>query len=523
MDPDAESATATALYTKFRQIDTIAKEYLTAHNLLATTTSGFEFLQLLMHQAHPLPTIKYIATVYIPKYSTFNDIYRYAREIGHYVSNHALKQREFSVKEVSHIFLSHLYNENYASAINKCEAAIQMTGNIDKIYLVPALVGTIDQLAPNPPSPTAAQPPPAPRHAPHIRSLLDYCNNHSASPEEYCNYIDDTGETPFIRSFQQGGGRSRFSCGGRGNNNASRNHGRSSGRGRQSNRYPNKSYKGTCNSCGMQNHHTDSHHFLFKLRQVLSYLGIDPNAAFKKRTHYQNQNSYAKNKNFVRDLMDAKCIPFQNADEDNFIDVVDGNHEVFTPDIINSIDDNAQDEWHAVSRPDTLSPQEDKIRDPLSTPRGDGVPAPTTAWRLDDLLNDEYCAKIHNASDKNFIEAATINHCFAPPSLQTLDTLKPEPEPPPTGPVITVTTVYPHEYMHDASYPAGILYTSNELLPQPTPPPNNDHLLWDTHVFPNSELNNRLFSPVAIIRTLAIHDKTHFTTPITKQFLKSHF
>ena len=41
--------------------------------------------------------------------------------------------------------------------------------------------------------------------------------------------------------------------------------------------------------------------------------------------------------------MDAKFIPFRNADEDNFIDVVDGNHEVFTPDIINSIDDNAQD------------------------------------------------------------------------------------------------------------------------------------------------------------------------------------
>ena len=124
MDPDAESATATALYTKFRQIDSIAKEYSAAHNFLATTTSGFEFLQLIMHLAHPLLTINNIATIYIPKYSTFNDIYRYAREIGHYIYNHALKQREFSVREVSHIFLSHLDNEHNASAINKCEAAI---------------------------------------------------------------------------------------------------------------------------------------------------------------------------------------------------------------------------------------------------------------------------------------------------------------------------------------------------------------------------------------------------------------
>ena len=95
MDPHTESATATALYTKFRQTDTIAKDYSPAHHLLSTTTSGFELLQLLMHQKHPLLTIKNIATVDISKYSTFNDIFRYAREIGHYVSNRALKNREF--------------------------------------------------------------------------------------------------------------------------------------------------------------------------------------------------------------------------------------------------------------------------------------------------------------------------------------------------------------------------------------------------------------------------------------------
>ena len=94
----------------------------------------------------------------------------------------------------------------------------------------------------------------------------------------------------------------------------------------------------------MQNHHADSCHFLLKLRQVLSYLGVEPNAAFKKKAHYQNQSSYVKNKSFVRNLMDANFIPFQNTDKDNFIDVMDGNHEFFTPDIINSIDDTSQDE-----------------------------------------------------------------------------------------------------------------------------------------------------------------------------------
>ena len=110
-----------------------------------------------------------------------------------------------------------------------------------------------------------------------------------------------------------------------------------------------------------------------------------------------------------------------------------------------------------------------------------------------------------------------------PPSLQTLDTIEPEPEPPPPGPVITVTTVHPHECMHHASYPAGIPYSSNELSHQPPPPQNNNHLLWDTHISPTSELNDKSFSPAAIIRTLAIHDKERFTTTITKQFLKSQF
>ena len=104
MDPDAENATATALYTKFWQTDTIAKGYLASQNFLAMTTSGFEFLQLLMNQIHPLLAIKIIATVDIPKYSTYQGLYRYSQEIGHYVANHVLKQRAFSDREVSHTF-----------------------------------------------------------------------------------------------------------------------------------------------------------------------------------------------------------------------------------------------------------------------------------------------------------------------------------------------------------------------------------------------------------------------------------
>ena len=121
------------------------------------------------------------------------------------------------------------------------------------------------------------------------------------------------------------------------------------------------------------------------------------------------------------------------------------------------------------------------------------------------------------------MEAASINRCFAPPSHRTLDNLKPEPEPPPKHPQINVTTVEPNEYNHDERHDIGVPFISNEdefLAPHPA---NYDHLLWDTYMFPTTELEERSLSPTSIIRTLAMHDATRFTTPITKQFLQSHF
>ena len=48
MLPESQTVTATALYTKFCQFGTISPSYTDALNLLATTTDGFQFLQLLL-------------------------------------------------------------------------------------------------------------------------------------------------------------------------------------------------------------------------------------------------------------------------------------------------------------------------------------------------------------------------------------------------------------------------------------------------------------------------------------------
>ena len=43
------------------------------------------------------------------------------------------------------------------------------------------------------------------------------------------------------------------------------------------------------------------------------------------------KNPVQKNKDFVRSLQDAGFVPYLEEDKDNFLDVVEGEHEVFTP------------------------------------------------------------------------------------------------------------------------------------------------------------------------------------------------
>ena len=335
---DCERMTATALYSKLSQNDTIAIDYADAHNMLATTTNGYEFLQLIIQQVHPLLAIKNIATIDIPKYSSFNNLFRYAREVKAYVNNHSLKQRSFSNKEVTHIFLSHLDDDKYSTAVKQCEMAILHALIIDDIYLVPAIAGTIDQLTPSPP---ATHVPPGPPIHPHrrrqddrIRQLTDYCEDDAIDASSFDEYVDVQEEPPWIRSFRRGGGRTPYGRfgGGRGRTQQGRYSGTNNS---HSSPQP---YKGKCNSCGMSGHHSDSCHFLLKLRQALTYLRMDPQAPLKKKAHFRGRNSYQKNNNYVRSLQDAGFIPFDGADADNFIDVVDNDHEVFSPDIINDIE-----------------------------------------------------------------------------------------------------------------------------------------------------------------------------------------
>ena len=91
-------------------------------------------------------------------------------------------------------------------------------------------------------------------------------------------------------------------------------------------------------------HHTKLFHFMLKLQQALVYLNLDPMAPYKKRNNFKGKNTYSQNRNYVCFLQDAGFVPFDDADADNVLDVVDGNHSGFTPEIINHVDDKEHSE-----------------------------------------------------------------------------------------------------------------------------------------------------------------------------------
>ena len=109
---------------------------------------------------------------------------------------------------------------------------------------------------------------------------------------------------------------------------------------------------------------------------------------------------------------------------------VDGDHDVFQPDIINAID-NITQEWSLQNSSDSHSPTTDEVRELGDSPRDDAETATPTVRYFNDILNDDHCSNLDNTSDISINEAATITQHYAPPSLRSLDTLQPEPEPPP--------------------------------------------------------------------------------------------
>ena len=88
----------------------------------------------------------------------------------------------------------------------------------------------------------------------------------------------------------------------------------------------------------MPGHHSSKYHFLIKLQQALAYLQMEPKAPSNKLNHYKGKHAY-NNRTITSDLCRMRASsPRTRSTLIIVLDVVDDDHDVFTPDIINSVD-----------------------------------------------------------------------------------------------------------------------------------------------------------------------------------------
>ena len=137
---------------------------------------------------------------------------------------------------------------------------------------------------------------------------------------------------------------------------------------------------------------------------------------------------------------------------------------------------------------------------------------------LEDIFNDDNYQKSSNYSDINICHAASPDSNASPGFSYDFSPRQPEPEPPLAPPPIWVTEVLEHRCSCDKSIPKGTLYLSYNSTP-PHIPLDKSHLLWISHIFPTSELEDNSISPATILKLLDLGDATRFTSPITANFL----
>ena len=99
---------SSTLINKFRQEKVVARDYSIGQNLLKATTDGYIFLKQILMIKHPKFTNVASGLSQIPVYSTFKDLYLYARAIQDYIGIQRIEGRMYDVKEMLLLFLKYL-------------------------------------------------------------------------------------------------------------------------------------------------------------------------------------------------------------------------------------------------------------------------------------------------------------------------------------------------------------------------------------------------------------------------------
>ena len=335
-DLAAIGTTADCLYQKFRQEKVIDDDFSLAHNLLDTTSDGYEFLFQLLRLVHSNLMLKSSATQDIPKFSDYKDIYKYARGIKEYQKQHNIAKRTFTDKEITTMFLDHLDHPCFRVIVSTISTQIRNLSIIPQEYIVPALATTIDQSIDIPPMTSRSNPYSNPGRINQIYDDdIDYMLDDLSLDDDinggaYINSLNNQRpENPYLkrRSTQT---TSTFPPGIPLRPEQPRTTPwRRVPRSRQPSRSqsPNlrqrnpQGFPGKCLICGVRYHHAENCFFLMKVKQALTYLAADPSSAKTKRAQFQNDSSYENTAATVRSLQDNNFIPYDGP-VDALLDVV---------------------------------------------------------------------------------------------------------------------------------------------------------------------------------------------------------
>lgn len=117
MTPSVISLTSTTLYTKLFQDKVISSAYTDMVRFRNTTTCGYNFLQLLLLQVHLQISIQGITVQDIPHYSSHKNLFLYVKAIITFSCLYKLRHRQYSNKELSQMFLTHLDDSRFNAEI----------------------------------------------------------------------------------------------------------------------------------------------------------------------------------------------------------------------------------------------------------------------------------------------------------------------------------------------------------------------------------------------------------------------
>ena len=73
----------------------------------------------------------------IPKYSSYNDLYRYTKKLVYFVKTHGLDKCHYTPEETTQMYLTHLDNPKFDDAVQLCQKFIHGSTTLSAEYLVP--------------------------------------------------------------------------------------------------------------------------------------------------------------------------------------------------------------------------------------------------------------------------------------------------------------------------------------------------------------------------------------------------